>query len=431
MKNIALLSLLTLAILQPLAEAQREPPTGEMIERGRLIDTVEAWGPLFKISFDLFITSFGPSAWSSILSFKGNEGSNNCCNNGDRVPIVQLTDYGDLFFINSIDGNGNGYFHTGVELNKWLKIEIQQDRIDGKVFFLVKIDGQEINRLENYDPRSFEDVRVYAGDSFNDPANARYKNLHYENIEEDPITIAPHCGIKKKVFVIGGENTEINEYPWMALLRLKYQQSSGFFCGGTLINSRWILTAQHCIFQGVDKDSLEIRLGEHQRDTINETLVTKDFNVDQIVLHPDYNSPKSISNDIALVRLAEDADLSVYTPACLPDTDEDFSGQLATLAGWGITEDGGAANILQELEGLEILSDNQCSNPVIWGSKISSDMMCAGYEGGENACNGDSGGPLTVTRQDGAFTLAGVVSWGSKPCALIGRPAVYAEVSSK
>ena len=58
-----------------------------------------------------------------------------------------------------------------------------------QVFFLVKIDGQEINRQENYDPRSFEDVRVYAGDSFNDPANARYKNLHYENIEEDPITI--------------------------------------------------------------------------------------------------------------------------------------------------------------------------------------------------------------------------------------------------
>ena len=54
-----------------------------------------------------------------------------------------------------------------------------------QVFFLVKIDGQEINRQENYDPRSFDDVRVYAGDSFNDPANARYKNLQYENIEDD------------------------------------------------------------------------------------------------------------------------------------------------------------------------------------------------------------------------------------------------------
>ena len=115
-----------------------EPDTEQMIERGRLIDTVEAWGPLFKISFDLFITSFGPSAWSSILSFKGNGGSNNCCNNGDRVPIVQLNENGQLYFINSVNGNGNAYFHTGVDLNKWHKIEIQQNRMDGKVVTIKK-----------------------------------------------------------------------------------------------------------------------------------------------------------------------------------------------------------------------------------------------------------------------------------------------------
>ena len=33
-------------------------------------------------------------------------------------------------------------------------------------------------------------------------------------------------------------------------------------------------------------------------------------------------SPQTHSNDIALVRLAEEADISVYTPACLPDTNQ-------------------------------------------------------------------------------------------------------------
>ena len=33
-------------------------------------------------------------------------------------------------------------------------------------------------------------------------------------------------------------------------------------------------------------------------------------------------SPQQFSNDIALVRLAEEADISVYTPACLPDTNQ-------------------------------------------------------------------------------------------------------------
>ena len=68
--------------------------------------------------------------------------------------------------------------------------------------------------------------------------------------------------MKRSVRVVGGEDTEINEYPWMALLRLKRQGTSGFFCGGTLINSRWILTAQHCIFNGVDTGRVEDREGE-------------------------------------------------------------------------------------------------------------------------------------------------------------------------
>ena len=54
---------------------------------------------------------------------------------------------------------------------------------------MVKIDNKEINRLENNDPKTFENVKIFAGDSFNDPAGARFKNLQYDNIEENPTTI--------------------------------------------------------------------------------------------------------------------------------------------------------------------------------------------------------------------------------------------------
>ena len=39
------------------------------------------------------------------------------------------------------------------------------------------------------------------------------------------------------------------------------------------------------------------------------------------------------SNDIALLKLAEEVDLSVHTPACLPPPGKDFTGQMGSVYG--------------------------------------------------------------------------------------------------
>lgn len=48
--------------------------------------------------------------------------------------------------------------------------------------------------------------------------------------------------------VYGGNDTAIDEFPWLTLL--EYQKPSGkrdFGCGGMLINKRYVLTAAHCL----------------------------------------------------------------------------------------------------------------------------------------------------------------------------------------
>lgn len=59
----------------------------------------------------------------------------------------------------------------------------------------------------------------------------------------------PTCGgefIDNRIY--GGRNTEWYEFPWMAFLEYtKADPTREAICAGSLINSRYILTAAHCV----------------------------------------------------------------------------------------------------------------------------------------------------------------------------------------
>ena len=44
------------------------------------------------------------------------------------------------------------------------------------------IDGKEVHKIENKDPRTFPNVRVYAGDEFLPSADVAYRNLSWDNV---------------------------------------------------------------------------------------------------------------------------------------------------------------------------------------------------------------------------------------------------------
>merc|ERR1712227_901914 len=64
------------------------------------------------------------------------------------------------------------------------------------------------------------------------------------------------CGLRGAVQgrVVGGVEAEAHSWPWsVALLRF-----GGYFCGGSLIDEEWVLTAAHCIYGREDqKDYME------------------------------------------------------------------------------------------------------------------------------------------------------------------------------
>ncbi|EHH60569.1 hypothetical protein EGM_11956 [Macaca fascicularis] len=131
-------------------------------------------------------------------------------------------------------------------------------------------------------------------------------------------------------------------------------------------------------------------------------------------------------NDITLLKLATPAVFSQTVSAvCLPSADDDFpTGTVCVTTGWGKTKYN-ANKIPDKLQqaALPLLSNAQCRK--FWGSKIT-EMICAGASG-VSSCKGESGGPL-VCQKDRAWTLMGIVSWGSGTCST-SSPGVYTHVT--
>ena len=48
------------------------------------------------------------------------------------------------------------------------------------MFYSISVDGKEIHRVENKEPRSFQDVTVLAGNRFFTAADASYRNLTWD-----------------------------------------------------------------------------------------------------------------------------------------------------------------------------------------------------------------------------------------------------------
>ncbi|MBW3935407.1 serine protease, partial [Neisseria meningitidis] len=150
-------------------------------------------------------------------------------------------------------------------------------------------------------------------------------------------------------------------------------------------------------------------LGEHDRSSKAEDIQV--MKVDKVFKNPRFNG-FTISHDILLIKLASPAQLNMrVSPVCLAETGDDFpGGTKCVTTGWGLTRyNAPDTPVLLQQASLPLLTNEECRN--YWGSKISATMICAGADGA-SSCMGDSGGPL-VCQKSGAWTLVGIVSWGS------------------
>uniref|UniRef100_A0A670ZAP5 Peptidase S1 domain-containing protein n=1 Tax=Pseudonaja textilis TaxID=8673 RepID=A0A670ZAP5_PSETE len=226
------------------------------------------------------------------------------------------------------------------------------------------------------------------------------------------------CGQPRNSRIVGGQDATPGKWPW----QVSIVRNGRHYCGASIINEQWILSAAHCFYK-----SKPLQL----RESHDLFVMMK-----KIILHPDFNGKPPSLGDIALIQLEKPVDFTnSIMPICLPTSSENFSTETdCWVTGWGTIKYEVPLPLpltLQEVK-VPLINQNICSGiynsfPVFGKDAIKDDMICAGYpNSGKDSCQGDSGGPLTCQLQ-GRWTQAGIVSWGVG-CASTTFPGVYTSV---
>ncbi|XP_033229691.1 chymotrypsin-1-like [Belonocnema kinseyi] len=208
--------------------------------------------------------------------------------------------------------------------------------------------------------------------------------------------------------IVGGSDAPDGLFPYQVSLRRKGRH----FCGGSILNKRWILTAAHCL-NGRFASSISVKAGTTDLDGYGDIYVGE-----LKVIHEDYDTFEH-ENDIGLLKVRSDIIFNDdVQPINVASSDSYGEGHTATLTGWGRTSVLSKTPTQLQVIKLNIISTPKCKKKI---KKVKDTHICTLNNKGEGACFGDSGGPLVVDE-----VQVGVVSFG-KPCAR-GVPDVYTRV---
>lgn len=188
--------------------------------------------------------------------------------------------------------------------------------------------------------------------------------------------------------IVSGFPALPGQFPHQVLLRVFDREGKTRLCGGSVIDTAWILTAAHCVSDAVGSD---IYLGSiHYVNTADSNRVQR--TAEQFIVHPGYDG--RTANDVALIKLNEEIEYGKnIQPIKLSASNGTVAhvNQMLVASGWGKQYDSRneAAEQLQWTS-LIAISNDACSQ-IYGGNIIREFVICATGSAQSSTCQGDSG----------------------------------------
>ncbi|KFB47112.1 AGAP005670-PA-like protein [Anopheles sinensis] len=221
------------------------------------------------------------------------------------------------------------------------------------------------------------------------------------------------------------------QFPYQVVLLPEFLVGTGL-CGAVVLTNVYILTAAHCVVQGVGVIATggTAIMGAYDRSIPEPDQQRIRFSGSGITVHPQYTA-LTLRNDIATVLLNAPMSYTVRVqPIRLPTLSDTrtFTGMLGTVSGFGRTSDSSLlpSNFVRYASN-PIISNSECLTywtPIYLGAE----NICMSGASARSPCSGDSGGPLTVNSALGPLQV-GLISFGDTAGCTSGIPSVHARIT--
>ncbi|XP_075157380.1 spheroide [Haematobia irritans] len=179
----------------------------------------------------------------------------------------------------------------------------------------------------------------------------------------------------------GGTEATKDGFPYVASVRL----DGGHVCGATIIGSKSLLTAAHCVQQKgetVSVDRISARVGSTNQFSGGSLVYISDIHI-----HPDFSGFK---NDLAVLTLKTDltwTDRVKSIAIATTSADEPGVGSPVIVAGWGDQLESESAFKLHAISFI-VDSEESCLDAY---SDADNSNICMAHALKEGSCYGDAG----------------------------------------